>query len=80
MGVIAGSLHQLVETLKAKETPPDVIFGLEELLNKRGKVTASSEKELSQLLTDTFGWERTKEIDQLIMKYALVHPTPDQAT
>jgi hypothetical protein len=61
---------QLIETLKVKEMFADVIYGLEGLVKTKGDFTVTGKENFSRLLADTLGWERAKEVDGLIMKYA----------
>src|SRR5678816_4336137 len=60
---------QLVETLRAKDMFPDVIYGLEGLVKSRGNFTVVGKVDLLYLLSETFGWERTKEVEGLILRY-----------
>ena len=63
--------RQLVKTLIAKEVPPDVIFGLKEMI-KDGDLTSESEISFTKRLEACFGNERSSEVQGVIMKYARV--------
>lgn len=61
--------RQLVETLLAKQAPPDVIFGLSKMI-KQGDVVVEGETPFIKRLDEVFGKERSSEVQELILRYA----------
>lgn len=62
---------QLTKTLAAEGVRPDVIFGLNKLI-KDGDVTITGETEFLDLLENTIGLERTREMKPVILKYSRI--------
>jgi hypothetical protein len=65
---------QLVQTLKTKQMFEDVVFGLENVI-KNGDVCIKGKRDFLRVLEATFGTERAREVDVMILKYAAV-PDP----
>lgn len=63
--------RQLLETLRAKHLPYDVLFGLENMIND-GDLTVQGETALVKRLDAAFGKERSSEISAVILRYARV--------
>jgi len=63
--------RQLLETLRAKNLPYDVLFGLKDMI-KDGDVTVQRETAFVERLDAAFGKERSREISAVIMRYAQV--------
>lgn len=71
--------YQLIETLKTKEMLPDVIFGLERLIQWHGKDSFKGQTEFLQELEKVFGSERLKEVETTLLKYARVPRTSESS-
>ena len=69
--------YQLIATLKAKETIPDVIYGLERFLLSNNELTRYSRSDFSRVLKNIFGPNRAQEVEPILMTYAEAPPTPE---
>lgn len=68
--------HQLIETLKTKEAMPDIVYGLEKLLRRKGPLPRYTETEFSDVLKNVFGPKRAGEVESILLMYAEAPPKP----